>query len=105
YPGRVDLFLAEEPYPTVREDTRLRWRDVVRLAKVYRFPGDHEALLKDPQGSPLSEKINAALRSGFLTGRIPSAPQKLSAYVAPTVGTKIPPKIGPAGAGSTEMQF
>ncbi len=63
YAGRVELFLAEEPFPTAREDTRLRWSEAALSAKVHRFPGDHEALLKDPEVVPLAEQLNQALKA------------------------------------------
>jgi 3-oxoacyl-(acyl-carrier-protein) synthase/thioesterase domain-containing protein/acyl carrier protein len=63
YSGRVDLFLAEEPYPSPREDTRLRWRELARDTRLHRFPGAHDELLMDPQVVPLAIRLNAELTS------------------------------------------
>jgi thioesterase domain-containing protein/acyl carrier protein len=59
YRGTVDLFMANEPYPSLREDTRHRWSELAPDTRTHRVPGMHEEMLRNPQA--IAELINTEL--------------------------------------------
>lgn len=63
YDGRIDLFNAEEPYPTTAEDTRAQWRKLAAESGIYTFPGCHAELLLEPSVLVVAEQINAQLKA------------------------------------------
>jgi 3-oxoacyl-(acyl-carrier-protein) synthase/thioesterase domain-containing protein/acyl carrier protein len=65
YRGRVDLFMANEPYPSLREDTRHRWSELANDTQIHRFPGMHETMLREPQA--IADLINDELASSDTT--------------------------------------
>ena len=61
YDGAVDLYLAEEPWPSAEEDSRLLWRDLARNGNTHRFSGVHDELLKSPRVFEVADRLNEAL--------------------------------------------
>jgi thioesterase domain-containing protein len=103
YAGRIDHFIAEEPYPTPREDTRLRWRELARDTRVYQFPGRHDELLTDPNVIPLAQRLNAELNSSEHDST-PKTPQ--TPHTPPRPGdSSRPPAITWAARATTPLRF
>ena len=61
YPLPVDLYLAEEPWPSAAEDSRLLWRDLAPEGRTLRFPGVHDGLLKAPRVFEIADRLNEVL--------------------------------------------
>ncbi len=61
YDGRIDLFNAEEPYPTAAEDTRPQWRKLAAESGIFTFPGCHADLLLEPSVLAVAERLNEQL--------------------------------------------
>jgi thioesterase domain-containing protein len=61
YRGRIELFMAQEPYPSLREDTRDRWRELGSDVRMHRVAGLHSEMLRQPQA--IADLINAELSS------------------------------------------
>jgi thioesterase domain-containing protein/acyl carrier protein len=61
YPGTVHVVLASEPYPSAREDTRLRWRELAHETKTMQFRSRHDQLLAPAHVAAVAELLNAAL--------------------------------------------
>jgi 3-oxoacyl-(acyl-carrier-protein) synthase/thioesterase domain-containing protein/acyl carrier protein len=59
YRGRIDLFMANEPYPSLREDTRHRWTELCTDTRMHRVPGTHSGMLREPQA--IADLINTEL--------------------------------------------
>ena len=65
--GRVSLFIVSRPRVRRAPDRRLRWAALASDgAEVYIIPGDHHALLREPNVRILAEKLSACIRRAEL---------------------------------------
>jgi hypothetical protein len=63
YDGRVELFNARVPYPSKAEDTRVRWRELARDARLFWLAGDHSQIMYAPQVDQIVEQVEQALET------------------------------------------
>ncbi len=61
YPNALDLYLAEVPWPSAAEDTRLEWRKYAPAGHNEYFPGIHDGLLKEPTVADVAGRLNASI--------------------------------------------
>jgi thioesterase domain-containing protein len=64
YPGRVTQFLAAEHPVTTPNDARLAWRELAGGGlEVHVVPGDHSAMVREPNAQALAEKLRIELEA------------------------------------------
>jgi thioesterase domain-containing protein len=57
YPGKITLFNAAVPDPTVIRDPSYGWRGLAKPIEMYVIPGDHDTILAEPQVKELAHKM------------------------------------------------
>jgi thioesterase domain-containing protein len=61
YPGKATLFRAIEESLGSAEDVRAAWAGLVNSLEVHDVPGDHFAILVEPQVDQLAERLKACI--------------------------------------------
>ena len=70
YLGRITFFQASEQVPAVSPDPARYWGDLAAGGiEIHRIPGDHDAILREPQVQLLAEQLSADLNRASESGQ------------------------------------
>jgi amino acid adenylation domain-containing protein len=61
YPGRITLFMAEQPFETSSQDSANGWAKLAEGIDVHVVPGNHYTMMREPQLAALVAELQAYL--------------------------------------------